>query len=792
MSKTYRFFLLVLGLLPLVSWGIPPDSCRYQLRGVVLDAESGEGVAYAEVSLQGLGLHTVSDAEGRFVFAHLCTKACTLVCTHLGYKPSEKIAHPMRDSLVYIRLSTQTTELETVHISAELLRPDESFVALEIGREQLVAARMLSLGESLARLSGISVASAGNNVQLPIIHGLSGNRILVINNGVKHGFQNWGNDHAPEIDIQTAERVRVIKGAAGVRYGPEALGGVIAVEPREMPLHTPLRGSLSAGYQTNGRGFDQSFDLAAGYSRWAWRIEGGFNKIGDRHTPDYLLTNSGKREQSLGASLRYQNKPKTTGFRADYSYLSQNLGLLRASVAESADLFVRALAAEQPIIIAPFSYAIGQPNQETRHQLLKLEVDHRNALGQWLFRVSHQDNQRKEYDVRRNAERPIINLDLQTTDVQAEWQTHHLGTFGGQYFHQKNRNNPGTGVTPFVPNYTLDRGSLFWTATHDHDRHSYEWGARLDWESTRATGRQPNQDIFRRNYTFANFTAALGWVYRLRPTLTLRQHLGSAWRTPNVAELFSFGQHGFKTVFGLWRHETLPDGQLSTDRVLGPNDAPLRPERGYKYTATLEQQRFSLTAYANYVEAFVFEKPAAVVGTIRGPMPVFFYDQSDALFLGLDADYTQTLQKNLQLTYTLSYLWSRNVSRRESLINQPPIRIDTELRWTLPLLDQTTLRLQAGYTFRQFQAPPTVTIPDLISGGVAIGTDTPIFDFREAPDGYLLVHLHWRSQWKHWTVQASLRNALHTRYRDYLNQMRYFADEMGRNLSLALFYQFNT
>jgi len=104
-----------------------------------------------------------------------------------------------------------------------------------------------TLASVISEVEGVSFASVGSNVQLPVIHGLYGNRVLILNNGLKHGFQNWGTDHAPEIDIASANRVTIVKGAAGVRYGPEALGGAIIVEADPLTLRNPFRVRVGSG-----------------------------------------------------------------------------------------------------------------------------------------------------------------------------------------------------------------------------------------------------------------------------------------------------------------------------------------------------------------------------------------------------------------------------------------------------------------------------------------------------------------------------------------------------------------
>ena len=90
---------------------------------------------------------------------------------------------------------------------------DEGTISIaqqRVDNVQLSADPTQTLAAASSWGNGVTFASAGNNVQLPVIHGLYGNRVLTLNNGVKHGFQNWGSDHAPEIDISSANSVTVV------------------------------------------------------------------------------------------------------------------------------------------------------------------------------------------------------------------------------------------------------------------------------------------------------------------------------------------------------------------------------------------------------------------------------------------------------------------------------------------------------------------------------------------------------------------------------------------------------
>ena len=76
----------------------------------------------------------------------------------------------------------------------------------------------------------------------PAIRGMQGDRIVIMNNGVRQEGQQWGSEHAPEVDPYLASRLTVIKGASSVRYGANAMGGVVLVEPWPLPTAPGMAG----------------------------------------------------------------------------------------------------------------------------------------------------------------------------------------------------------------------------------------------------------------------------------------------------------------------------------------------------------------------------------------------------------------------------------------------------------------------------------------------------------------------------------------------------------------------
>ena len=105
-------------------------------------------------------------------------------------------------------------------------------------------------------------------------------------------------------------------------------------------------------------------------------------------------------------------------------------------------------------------------------------------------------------------------------------------------------------------------------------------------------------------------------------------------------------------------------------------------------------------------------------------------------------------------------------------------------------INSSEISLLPSYTFKQFQAPITISPKDLIDGSISINQDSEIFDFKDAPDGYFLLDLSWKVHINDLSFSFMVKNLLNKKYRNYLNYMRYYADEVGRNFIFNLSYSF--
>ncbi len=782
-----------------ISGKIIDNETQNPLSDVIIRVISDPQVYGNRVIYSASDKFSISDEDGKFLFEDLCAEEDSLIFSRIGY----------RDSIISldidfwtVSLTETSVELENVLISDQREKNlgTQTLSQQSIILEDQAVDRTSSLANLASQIDGVTFISTGSNVERPVIHGLYGDRILVLNNYIKHGFQNWGDDHAPEINISSVERISVLKGSSGVRFGPEALGGAIIVEPDQLKLRQPYYFNINSGYQTNGRGTNYSIKTGKGFKNLGFNLGLNYIKIGDRHTPSYSLTNSGKEEKGFNLGFHYHLK--NFDIKTYYSYVDIDLALLRSSMFHSGNAISRAMSSDIPLIIEPFSYNIKPPSQYVKHHFLKASVDWWYNKNEKVSLIAgRQLNKREEFDVRRNIDKPIIDLDLTSFDLMLEWNhsfSDNLdGLIGFHFFNQDNDNNPGTQTTPFIPNYNTNRFSFFLIENLKFGKNFFELGLRIDNEDYNVRGREVSQNIFRDEHSLTNMTFSIGYENQVSENLLFRTNLGSAWRTPNMAELYSFGSHGFKNSFGLLRYYYNDAEKLRTDKVTIMSETNLSPEKSFKiineFDYNSEKNKVKLTLFSNYILNYVFERPIGLYGTIRGPMPYFIFDQTDMLFLGSDLTLKRKFSKKLHSSFTLNYLWSNNLDKNGKLLNQPPIRIEKNLSFKTNNFwrsDFSEISLKPSYTFKQFQAPMTFSPESLISGENIITPETNIFDFKDAPDSYFLLDFSWKLNINDISVSLFVNNILNKKYRNYLNNMRYFADEPGRNFIINLSYTF--
>lgn len=776
------------------------NDCSCDMAGKVVDQLTKLPLPYATIQLKGTTEGTIADDEGVFHLHNLCSDEFDLVISFVGYK-SITHHHDLYHHDPVIYLSPDELQLESVVV--EGVKQENGMISAtvtSISPEEISSRRGERLGDVLQRLPGVSTLSTGQNVVKPVVHGLHSSRLLIINNGVRHESQSWGADHAPEIDPSQANNIRLIKGAASVKYGPGALGGVILINPPQPKLTTTLKGEADVTLQSNGRSAGGTVSVQEGYSRLAWIAQAAGLYQGDLHAPDYTLSNTGARESSFSAGALYHKRQLDLNIH--YSYFQQKLGILRGSVVGNLRDLAFAMANEPPAYTNKFSYTINTPHQEVRHHLLKLNGNLSFGSSNLNFQYAFQANERQEFDVRRGTNNfvPSINLTLLTHATEAEWEHPVWGLFSGsvgiQAQYQDNNNIAGTNTIPFLPNYNNLNIGAFLSESAQLGNTIFDAGVRYDIHYASVRGRDIDNSIFRNELNYHSITASTGFLRPLSAWSSLQSNLGLAWRPPNMAELYSLGKHEAVIENGLWRYMA---GRGTG--VYSQEEKPAPSELSYKWVNTYSYHRnrasLELTGYINYIQNYIFSKPAGITTTSRGALPFFIYDQTNALLAGLDGSLTVEHTKHWESDLRLMFLQATNTKNSERFVGIPPSRITYSLNYTVANLGTFSsfiTGMEASYTLKQYLAPPVISPEEILAAG---GEKSEIltnaasgFDFLPAPDAYFLLNAYAGIEKGRFSYRLRVRNILNTSYRDFTNRLRYFADEAGRNFALTIKYRF--
>lgn len=186
---------------------------QYSVSGTVHDFHNHIPLSGAAVTL---GKRTaITDKQGSFKFENVASGTYMLSATHEDCIPVSQRILVNKNIRTEINLEHHTEEIETV-----VLRGKRTVPGIQIVKnvENLDRLSGENLGNVLANISGVSVLKTGNNIAKPIIHGLYGTRIAILNNGVKLEDQEWGAEHAPNVEIDNSQRIEVIKGASALRF----------------------------------------------------------------------------------------------------------------------------------------------------------------------------------------------------------------------------------------------------------------------------------------------------------------------------------------------------------------------------------------------------------------------------------------------------------------------------------------------------------------------------------------------------------------------------------------------
>jgi iron complex outermembrane receptor protein len=750
------------------------DSCKSILSGRVIDEHDKTVVEFATVYIVELNKGAVTDSIGNYKIENICKGNYTIKVSHIGCETITEKIFINEKTIKNFYPEHHAQLLKGVQVTA--IKPIEQTTQTktDVSEEKLNQYKGQSLGDALKSVPGVNSLNTGNSVSKPVIHGMHSNRILVLNNGIRQEGQQWGIEHAPEVDPFIANKLSVIKGANSIRYGSDAIAGVILIETKPLRDSAGIGGELNLIGMTNGKAGTVSAYLEGNFKKLnplSWRVQGTLKHGGNISAPDYILVNTGLKEYNFSYALGWNKK--NYGAEIFYSQFNTTFGIFSASHIGNLTDLNKAFNSPVPLETGTFTYKIGRPFQHTEHELFKLKSFLKTGnKGKLSIIYARQYNLRYEYDKHtplndslKALNRPDLKFEITTHTGDIIWEHNRIKKFTGSIgISGITQANTYEGRA-LIPNFQHYGGGIFLIERWRKNKFEIEGGIRYDYKWLQIFKYQyignATYELISPIHKFENLTGNVGLIYRRDSVLNISLNIGTAWRAPSVNELYSNGlHHGAAALeFG--------DNKLQSERT---NNAILTVHYN-----PVKRLNIEVSPYIHFINNFIYRQPASTpMLTIHGAFPAFYYKQTNATIKGCDFYLNYKLTKAVELTEKASILRAWNETENEWLIMMPSDRYETELTYRFKnyrKINSSYLSASFLYVTKQWRVPANS-------------------DFAPPPPAYYTINLHAfcnvsiRKQNIEFGI--SVFNLMDKSYRDYLDRFRYFTDAMGRNITLRI------
>ncbi|MEM6843507.1 MAG: TonB-dependent receptor [Bacteroidota bacterium] len=765
----------------------------FSLQGQVVD-ENLQSIAGAQVELLSSTQRQFTTNEGFFSFTVPADTLYTLAIRSLGYieqriTVSPSATQPGVAQSPQIRLLPDAKTLAEIQIDGTAIRSTStsSQAATTVTRAELDQATGGSFVDALTPVAGINAINTGVGIAKPVIRGMSYNRIMVNDQGTKQEGQQWGSDHGLEIDQFDVQQVEIIKGPASLRYGSDAMGGVINILPAPFPeagqLHTEIKGIYQ--YNNNLRGVSAAAE--GNQQGWLYRLRYSHQDFDNYRVPADRFTYAGFElpiydERLRNTAGQERNFAFTTGLKRDWGQSTVKISRFHQRVG----LFPGAVGIPTGYQLQRYDqrHSIGLPRQDNTHWKVLWNTQYGWGRSTLEIDAGYQHNRRLEeslphtQNVGQTVDGTVAHdLRLRTYSLNArliqEMNSRWMVTYGVQG--QRMQNGYG-GFEFLIPAFTTWQGGGFalveFADSPTNPRWQFNAGLRLDGgqhdilehqqplydESLQPTGEfeQRNADLTRQ---FSDVSGAVGGQWQPSSAWQMKLNIGTSFRMPTAIELASNGVH-----HGTFRHE------------LGNPD--LQSERGYQldYSLTYQKGNLSstLTPFVAYYDQYIYLAPTSSFSRLpSGSQLTWEFRQADATFWGGEWVTTYQPIADLNVQASLEYVSSYNLDFQLPLPLTPPFSA----------LGEVTYQVVRQRGWLQSLE---------LHGDVRWVADQNRVDRNErATPGYTLIGGGVSSQWRIddtvCNLMVQVDNALNTQYLHHLSRYRLLnLPEPGRNVVVTL------
>jgi iron complex outermembrane receptor protein len=753
----------------------------------VRDQETDRPMPGVVVRLRGLDRAAVTDSLGVARFAGLPIRPVSIVAEPLGFAPAEQdvmltAGAPLE---VVLRLRATALQIAGVVVTAtgrERGIADVFLAATSLSGVALQRAVTSSVPASLDGVPGFRSSFNGPGATRPTIRGLSGDRVLVLEDGARTGdlYQSSA-DHGVMVEALTAERLEVVRGPAGLLYGANTLGGVVNVVRDDVPRRRPdaVTGAVSSQFESVNTGRALAGVVSLPLGPFAVRVEGSGRRLDGTQTPLGVLDRTSLRSTngSVGASWV---RPETgfVGLAArlhDSRYgVPGEFGgvLIPGGHPNGVEIATtrRSLKARGAWTRPVFGFFDGVEADASAthytHDEIEGQIDGRTVLGARFVQDTRELNvlARHDHALHDHPERPL----------RAE------GVFGVTL---RERALVAGGVSPGSRTGSERTAAAFVYEEFARGASRLQLGARVDQIGVtprslapvrvRTQQREVVKPVTARDFTGLSGSIAL--LRELREGWTAGATVSRAFRAPTLEELYSDGPHLADFSFDIGTPTLRPEVGTGLDLFL----------RGTASRVNLE-----LAAYVNRVDGFLYyAQTGETVRVLRDGAdpritPVFEARGDDALFLGGEGRVQWAITPRLVLDGTASYTRATRRAYEDPLPFIPPLHGRAEARYEQPrgLGKAWFAALGVDATAAQQRVPRPIRI-----GDVSERPQEPTAGF-----GLLSASVGWRTlvgaQAHLITVQG--RNLSDRAWRDHLSRIKDVAPQPGRTIVMTYRVQF--
>jgi len=637
----------VLSSLLLIAFSVTIASAQQSGRGVVAGTVAGPdgaplpGVQVVDPAFQR---GTTTGADGQYRLDNLPLGEHTLEFRFVGYQTAVRTVTLEAGETATVDVSLQTRVLETDGVTVtgtararSTLRAPQDVDVMDA--QDIQGTSSAALGELLQEnVDGVSSVQTGSQAGKPVLRGLSGNRVVLLKDGIAQEYYQFGVRHFPTTNASEAERVEVVRGASSILYGSDALGGAINVISKPAPTtgvdEFEVNGAASTQYFTNNNERAVSLDLSAAQGNVGWRI-GAERRIADNyHTPDASPFSETKKGGTYG-DPRYTGEVPFTNFEQWSTYgqvgLQGAFGTLQLygdywSNAHNFLLPAGGTPGQTPFPAAGLGQSLAHSNVALKGNIVADGFVFKPRLS-WQRSIRQSGAPGTNLgDIRDDGGLGGFDypLDLKTDIYTGRLEVAHpsignlSGTIGAEVQHQ---DADTRGPAELQPSARTWNTGVFFFEDLDLDPITVSFGSRLDVRTVEAVPNDRTTNADQLDNTYTTLSGAVGASYAFGDGIAIATNLSSGFRAPSIFELYASGVHGGVAAF----------------QVGNPD---LDPERSYSADLSLRVRRDRLTAevtgYVNAIQNYIYLENTGEKGP-NGNLPKFAADQTDALIPGIEA-----------------------------------------------------------------------------------------------------------------------------------------------------------